>query len=904
MSITIDFDRIYHEEVVEALKNDTLLNWPARQPSKKYLSGGTCPGCGEKELFISLEKPYKLKCNRTNQCQYEEKTRDRYSDLFENLSERFPKTEANPNASADAFMSRKRGFPLEKVKGLYKQATIKITNKATGQSDYAESVQFTIANGTWSRLIDESKIVFHNNDKAKISYDIEYKRYGWTPPNQVIAAHDQVFIVEGIFHAIALWLTGRKVIAAITCHNFPWDIFDAEKGKQIRWVLAYDSDKAGIDAHLKYYQQVSEQKELVQVALTRSSLNHCEDWDDVYRAGQLNQDYIDECLYRGNLLTARSKEWKAYYMFRYTNKSVFLVDFKGYLYSVKLNLTEYAKDDDSDEVEETSRFQIFLKHVTIKQDCNCVPQFEYIQQDPLTEEQQYYFSFVFPNAAQNRTVALPPNALSNARAFRSALLDKTPGGNFEGNDKTLAILSGQWLRDVMTIKALPFVGYDEETEVYCFQDFGYKHGKRLKINSHNFISVDGQGIKTKLKKPEILIGTKDFNTEWFNDFDTVYQNNGLTALAWWTASLFVQQIKKRQKSWPFLEHTGEKGAGKSSLIRLLNGFIGRPNFEGVNPNNTSDTGFRRTISQLSNMPLALIESDVTKTGANGKKFVQQFNWDSIKDLYDYNGYLAVRGVKSNDNETNELIYRGSICIAQNESIDASDAILSRIVHIHASLANHSHEAADIAERLNNLPPEFCAGYLAHVLSHEQEWLSTYFANVKRYQESLRTVPEIKEQRLRLNHAQIMAAAKATQAILIPQWHNDRLKTLFSFIKDRAIDRQNRLEQEHKDLADFWGVFRYLDQKPITIIDEDGENDRVIENRLNHSQNPETEIAINIPHMTELAGAHRLKIPDEITKHFPNSVSYKFKDYKKIRSRVQKGRSLWCWIFERPKNDDN
>lgn len=157
-----------------------------------------------------------------------------------------------------------------------------------------------------------------------------------------------------------------------------------------------------------------------------------------------------------------------------------------------------------------------------------MPQFEYIQQDPLTEEQQYYFSFQFPNPSQNKTVALPPNALSNSRAFRSALLDKTPGGNFEGNDTTLAILAGQWLKNVTTIKALPFVGYDEESGVYCFQDFGYKDGKRLKVNSHNFIRVDGIGIKTKLKKPLILAGKKDFNTLWFNDFFKVYGYNGLS----------------------------------------------------------------------------------------------------------------------------------------------------------------------------------------------------------------------------------------------------------------------------------------------------------------------------------------------------------------------------------------
>lgn len=355
----IDFDRIYQLEVIEALKNDPELNFPTPKSTSKYLSGGTCPRCGEKELFISLAMPYKLKCSRIENCQFEENTRERYYHLFENLSERFPKTEDNPNAAADAFMSRKRGFPLDKIKGIYKQATVKITNKHTKQSDYAEAVQIPIANGTWSRLIDESKIVFNNGDKAKISYGIDYKGYGWTPPNQVIKPGEQVYIVEGIFHAIALWLIGKKVIAAISCHNFPWQILEAEKGKQITWILAYDSDKAGRKATLKYHRELSELKEFVKVALTRSSLDSCEDWDDVYRDGRLNDDYLEECLFRGNLLTARNKEWKAYYLFTRTRKNMFLVDFKNYLYSVKVNVIEFSKDIEKDDLEDNNAYHIF-----------------------------------------------------------------------------------------------------------------------------------------------------------------------------------------------------------------------------------------------------------------------------------------------------------------------------------------------------------------------------------------------------------------------------------------------------------------------------------------------------------------------------------------------------------------
>ena len=92
--------------MIEALEGDRELDF--KDIGDKYLQKGTCPNCGKEKLFISRDKPYQLKCNRDNECQFEQKTRERYSYLFENLSERFPATETNPNATADAYLLRNR----------------------------------------------------------------------------------------------------------------------------------------------------------------------------------------------------------------------------------------------------------------------------------------------------------------------------------------------------------------------------------------------------------------------------------------------------------------------------------------------------------------------------------------------------------------------------------------------------------------------------------------------------------------------------------------------------------------------------------------------------------------------------------------------------------------------------
>lgn len=136
------FDRIYLEDVIPALEHDRELSFLPKDASTKYFNKGVCPGCGERTLYISKEKPFQLKCNRLNECQYEEKTRDRYRDLFENLSQRFPSSPDNPNATADAYLQRSRGFDTARIAGWYKQA-----RRQMNDGSYAATVRFELCDG-------------------------------------------------------------------------------------------------------------------------------------------------------------------------------------------------------------------------------------------------------------------------------------------------------------------------------------------------------------------------------------------------------------------------------------------------------------------------------------------------------------------------------------------------------------------------------------------------------------------------------------------------------------------------------------------------------------------------------------------------------------------------------------
>lgn len=93
-------------------------------------------------------------------------------------------------------------------------------------------------------------------------------------------------------------------------------------------------------------------------------------------------------------------------------------------------------------------------------------------------------------------------------------------------------------------------------------------GKEIKLNEYEYFEIGKAGIKTTLSNFKIDT-TGEFNPGWLHDFFRAFHWQGMTVLAFFLGSLFVQQIRHEQKSFPFLELTGEPGAGKSPCSILL-----------------------------------------------------------------------------------------------------------------------------------------------------------------------------------------------------------------------------------------------------------------------------------------------------------------------------------------------
>ncbi|WP_299594302.1 toprim domain-containing protein [uncultured Microbulbifer sp.] len=897
----IDINR----EVVTALEKDRAFNFKRRG---NYLQGGNCPDCGKKEAWISVEKPIVVRCNRKNNCGYEEPVRNIYPDIFENFSERFPATPEDPNATARAYIEHDRQFPLVKVGTWFEQGALPLPD-----GGYAPVVRFHLWDGYyWDRIINKADARALNK-KTHFKYGINYRGKAWMPPTQNLEQGDTVFIVEGIFHAIALWLCGYKAVAAFSSNNLPTAFIEQHKDLEITWRLAYDDDPAGRGMMTKYYDNLRHKGEKVDVALVGGG----NDWDDLYRLNKITEKFLEECLYRGRLFTARSIGEKAYHWYCKNHRNYTVLDYGNRLFSVKVeeglnkDLKEAIEDLNQTDIEDGTKEKIAVKgiedalatekgrelfdrNLTTTTISNCLPKFLYCEIDKESNEVAYFFDVAAPRG-KGLQVAFSGSHLESPKAFNKALLNQAPGSTFDGSENQLKMLRDRWFDGgVKQVETIGYLGYDKTCQVYVYQDFAYHNGRPLKLNSQGYFIAGKNRIKTGFKS-FYLHHRDEFDHTWVHDYHQVFSHLGMVALAFWMGSLFAEQIRAELKVFPFLELTGEHGAGKSTVIEFLWKLCGRDDYEGFDPSKATFAARTRAFSQLSNLPVVLIESD----RQNDKAKKGAFDFEELKTAY--NG-RAIRstGAFNRGNDTVEPPFRGSIVIAQNDTVDGSPALLSRIVHCHATKAHFSEKTKLLAQRFERAPVEEVSGFLPAALRREKAIVGKILQDYPALDAEYAQRGEIHDQRVVKTHAMVSAMAGALP-MLFPSVSESTVKDVQHYIYTRAVSRQGRLSADHPDVQKFWEIYDYLNVRLVDDPDSPAvyatNAGKVEAQTLNHSKDPGL-IAINLIHYKQQCEMAKVDHPDikELKKLLPNSRRHKFVGCKNVKSGIDDDRARYCWVF--------
>lgn len=556
----------------------------------------------------------------------------------------------------------------------------------------------------------------------------------------------------------------------------------------------------------------------------------------------------------------------------------------------KIEALEKLKRNE-DVTDEEIREEALRQCAKVHSICTALPVPLYYQQNIITDESWYYFRIDSPVAPIVKSTFTAAQ-LKSASSFEERLLHVARGAMFEGETFMLKRYLKSFFRRIKSIQTIDYIGYSREHKAYVLGDLAVKDGSIAKINKEDYFSFPGKLHLKSLSQKSVTLSInpdpKKYDPQWIKYVWQAFGEKGIVALTFWFGTLFAEQIREHDKSYPFLEIVGEAGTGKSTLIEFLWKLNGRQDYEGFDPSKSTMAGRSRNFTQVSNLPIVLIESDRERVGTDKKPHIKGFDWDELKTAYNGRS-IRSRGVANAGNDTYEPPFRASIIISQNNPVDASDAIMQRICHLFFDRASQSPKTRLAAIELERMPMEKVSYFILLALLNEAQVLNTMREKVPVYEQEILSNGNVKSSRLAKNHAQIMALLDALAPII--GLREDVHTATHEFIMEMAIERQQTINMDTPIVQEFWEMFDYIQSK----------SDNGLNWLLNHSNNPE-EIAVNLNHFYAKAKEAN-QIPPSISdlkKALKGSRRYKFKRQCAVNSSITE-KTMFCWIFERQQN---
>lgn len=902
-------ERELQQELLQRLQSQFGLQPRA---GTHYLRKGECPACHRRELYARADQPWFVRCGRESKCGQSWHVKELWPELFDDWSQRAPATDKEPTASARAYLSHARGFDLKLIEGWYTQEHYWDREAGAGSA----TVRFVLdKGGYWERLIDQPQRF--GKKKARFKPGASYKGVWWCPPCVDLFEVKELWIVEGIFDAIALLHHGIAAVSAMSSNAFPEEslreLSRVRGGKLPKLVWALDNEPG---AHSYTRRWVREARALgyactaAQIPLRGSRKT---DWNDLHqrwqfiddadqRAGQIEKDFA-AARHEGALLIAERASEKALLMYQWEERREFHFRFGSRLFWFKMDMERYERarreidtsEDPANKLlnDRQQREKALQQAACVVEIANCFPQALYFQRNEVTDESWYYFRIDRPDDESVKNTFTSAQVAA-ASEFKKRLLGVAAGAIFTGSGAQLDQIMKLQLTGLKTVATIDYLGYSREHGCYVLGDVAVRGGVLERANAEDYFEFQKLRLKTLQRSIKLQIGTDEstYRPQWLGWLWLCFGARGLVALAYWFGSLFAEQIRGEFQSYPFLEATGEAGAGKSTLITFLWKLLGRADEEGQDPSKMTKAGLRRWLTQLSNMPMVLLEadrSDNSRAGAAAKAF----DWDEFKPLFNGRA-LGVTGQKTAGNETYEPPFRGTLVISQNATVAASEAIMTRIVKLHFTRPAITPESQAAADNLNHLSVLDVSHFLLKAIRAERQVLECFRERIKVHMATLRGLKQIRIERLILNHAMLMTLVDALRLVvpLSDYQHASAHQALLAM----ALERQCAVNADAPEVAEFWEVYEYLENT------QDGPV-------LNHSKKPET-IAINLNEFVKLAAEHRQKVADATTLRelLKESRRHKFLDYKAVDSAVRSAHAtlnplssrpgtVKCWVFQ-------
>lgn len=837
-------------QVLQRLESDFGLRL---RSGTNYMRGGVCPACGKKELYARHDNPWQIRCGRPERCGHIEHVKDIYEDLFEDWSKRAPATDNDPTVTARTYLEFARGLNTGNMTGWFTQENY--VNHESGES--SATIRFALPNGGyWERLIDRPA----RFGKMKARFKPTYSAQGqwWCPPAVKLDATDELWIVEGIFDAIALVQNGIDAVSAMSSVNFPAEalkqLVEQRPGNLPTLVWALDNEPTARGYLRRWAKQAADMGFECKAALIPQRDKKV-DWNDLHQRWQFEEEGqarnqkrqrdLAAARHEGNLLLAPNAREKALLMYMWDEGfTEFAFDFGNQTYWAKFDLSKL--EDEQKEMaggkgqHSTDERRDVLKNVcALKLLTNCRFEALYKQVSEITNEAWFYFHVVGKQDDDGDNYTFTPKQIAASSEFKTRLMHC--GATWLGTQKHLDQIILRQTEGLKKVETIDFLGYSREHKAFIFNDVAVYNGSIYKANDEDYFEFGKQRVKCLMKSVKIkhALDAKGYREDWLNHLWTCFAENGVLALTYWFGSLFAEQIRAEHESFPFLEMSGEPDSGKTTLIKFLWKLFGR-SYEGFDPAKSSFSGLSRAMGQVANLPLVLLEADRNTNEDNTKAF----EWDQFKDFYG-GGTLRTRGVKSNTNDTYEPPFRASIVIAQNAIVTGHEAIISRIFRLPFLKPTITEESRRAADAIVQTELEHVSHFMVKAMRAEAKVLKRFAELYPKYRAELWANRKLTSDRVIKNHAMMLTLVDCLQLVIDVPDH--MVQACRKYVMKAAVDRQAAITTDPKEVNEFWQVYDYLESLPEAPL-------------VNHSKKP-GEIAINLNQFAEVAVEHRQRLPE-------------------------------------------
>lgn len=888
------------QEVTTCLKRDYRL-----EEKGEWLRQGKCPQCSKKELYTKAAHPWVLRCGRLEKCGWEGHVKDLYPEIFDDWSKRHARTETAPHAAADAYLEYGRGFDVRPLCGHYAQEYYRDEQLGIGSA----TVRFPLpGGGYWERLIDQPGRF--GKKKARFSYGTGYRGQWWRMPGVSIAdlaAAPEIWIAEGIFDAIALTQKGGvPAVSVMSCNNYP-DAALAElrraagdlgrAGPKLIW--AFDVGRAGTEYTRKFVDRAREAGWSCGAAQVRPDGDPEGgklDWNDLAQRDRLTATCLESYRWNGDVTIAPNASEKALLFYRRDKHASFPLTFGGKqlwanfslerLQQVHQAMLENDKDGSFGALDfEDQWHQAAEEAVEISELANCTFRTLYFQRDQGLEEGSYYFRVDFPSDRPSVKTTFSGAACAAGAEFKKRLASVAPGAQWTGSTGQLdKLMQRQWAA-IRMVEAIQFTGYSIDHKAWIFGDLAVHGGRVFEPNEEDYFTLSKLSVKLRTtdRLLQIRYDADRVPLQWVPHLIAAFPVKGLVALAFWVLALFAEQVRAEQDSLAFLEMTGIPGTGKTTLIEFLWKLVGRANYEGFDPTKATNAGIARTLGQVGNLPVVLIEGDRNQDTPHARRF----EWDELKTAYNGRA-VRTRAIANGGMETFEPPFRGAIVVAQNDVVEASPAMRERIMGMHFDKSHFSPATKAAAEKLSRMPMDEVSGFIVHAVRREADLLTAYRQAFARHEAKMLRHPGIRNGRLAKNHAQLAAMLDAMR-LVVTNVPDAVAADAHAFILGMLEERQRTVESDHPHVELFWERFDWI---------RSGEGDAPT-SPIDHSRVGDT-IAINLVQFEQRCGDLRLSLPCPITelkRLLKTSKARKFVAVKPVNSRT--GKTVNCWCFQAP-----